>query len=321
MLLKERYEVQDKIGAGTYGSVHKAFDHKTQTLVAIKFLNDASTFDIFHKEARQLYDQINNRFVVKLLDHDLYSEKPFIVLEYCLGGSLRSWVGQENPWQQIANALSCATSGLSEIHRLNGFHRDIKPDNLLITRDSETRLQVIKLGDLGLARIPTAGTMTYSPGGTRNYMAPEVLEAMLNPNHVSYQYEPSADVYSLGITALELLTGSTSLQELEKINKSKSPDGFVDLIKRMCSKKAIARPNTESIAKELSQLLAPPAAPKQITQTAQQARQPDNTGAVIAGIGLGALALIGLAALLDDKKEWDPDAQRYRGSDGKFRPK
>lgn len=337
MLLKDRYEVQDKIGAGAFGSVHKALDHKTGDHVAVKFLTQPDTIDLFRKEARLLYEQINNRFVVKLLDHDLDTNNPYIVLEYCHGGSLRSWVGKDYPWQQIANALSCATAGLSEIHKNNGFHRDLKPDNLLMTKDPATGLLVVKLGDLGLARIPSAGSMTYSPAGTKNYMAPEVLEAFLNPNHISYQYSPNADIYSLGITALELLTGTTILREIDKINKEKAPAGFTNLIKSMCASKADERPKTEMIAKELSSLLAPPPAPipaklpiavikprptvhpQPIMHASPPAPQPETAGAMLAGIGLGALALLGLAALLGNGKEWDPAVDRYRGTDGRFR--
>lgn len=338
MLLKNRYKVQEKIGAGAFGWVHKALDSYTgDQVVAIKFLTQPDSIDLLQKEVRLLYQQINNRYVVKLLDYDLESRSPYIVLEYCHGGSLRSWVGIDNPWQQIANAIICATVGLAEIHRNNGFHRDIKPDNLLLTTDPDTNFLVVKLGDLGLARIPDAGTMTYRPAGTRNYMAPEVLDAFLKPNHTSYQYAPSADVYSLGITALELLTGKTELQGLKDINKDKVPSGFINLIRRMCALKAEDRPTTVVIAKELGSLLAPPPAripanspipaiqdhlivnPQPVVHASPPKPQVESPGAVLAGLGLGALALLGLVALLGDKKKYDPEVDRYRGSDGRFR--
>ncbi|WP_373372151.1 protein kinase domain-containing protein [Nannocystis bainbridge] len=64
----------------------------------------------------------------------------------------------------------------SSIHQLEGFHRDIKPDNLLATRAPEDGRIIIKLGDFGLARVPVAssGPMTRSPAGTPNYIAPEL---------------------------------------------------------------------------------------------------------------------------------------------------
>mgnify|MGYP000128442516 CR=1 FL=1 len=339
MLIKDRYDVLDKIGSGTFGSVHRALDRVTGEQVAIKFLIKTDTIDHFRKEANFLYQQINNRFVVKLLDHDLDAKEPYIVLEYCHGGSLRSWVGRKNPWQQIANALSCATSGLSEIHKNGGFHRDIKPDNLLMTTDSATGLSVIKLGDLGLARMPSAGSMTYSPAGTKHYMAPEVRKALIDPSEDSYQYTQSADIYSLGITALELSTGEVKLKALERLGEDNFPRSLIDLIRRMCASKPESRPNTEIIAKELCVLLAPPpppisrregniaplilhpkvVQPQPVERAAPPNQQGDNTGAVIAGIGLGALALLGLAALLTESKEWDPSVERYRDANGRFR--
>lgn len=337
MLLKDRYEVQDELGFGAFGRVNRAFDRVAESYVAIKFLTNIGAIDIFQKEVKLLYQQINNRFVVKLLDHEITAKSPYIVLEYCHGGSLRSWVGKSSPWQQVAHALSCATAGLDEIHRSGGFHRDIKPDNLLMTTDPDTKLSVVKLGDLGLARIPDAGTMTYSPAGTKNYMAPEVLDALLKPNHISYQYTPAADIYSLGITALELLTGSIDLKSLEKWDDHKAPNRLIHLIKRMCAQRAEDRLSTGDIAKELGVILAPPpitvpeviavpaalqpsvVLPQPVLRAPVQAPQGDSAGAVIAGIGLGALALLGLAALLKDTKEWDPAVGRYRGADGRFK--
>jgi serine/threonine protein kinase len=105
-------------------------------------------------------------------------------------------------------ALTHALNGLHGIHAKGGFHRDIKPDDLLVGIDAQTGQKVIKLGDFGLARVPShsSGPITHTKHGTFGYIAPEILRGS--------PFMPSADVFSLGVVGLELLTGGRNPPDL-----------------------------------------------------------------------------------------------------------
>jgi serine/threonine-protein kinase len=98
---------------------------------------------------------------------------PYMVLEYCDGPKLRSWVGRTS-WQTAAMVLLHAASGLVGIHGTGGFHRDIKPENLLLARAPSGGGYLVKVSDFGLARRPKTARppMTRTPGGTEGYIAP-----------------------------------------------------------------------------------------------------------------------------------------------------
>src|SRR5262249_12934013 len=163
--------------------------------VAVKALARGSASDLerFTRELRMLRTQITNRHVVDVLDWDLGHDPPYLVMEFCEGGPLRAWVGKKPPWRSVAVALAHAINGLHGLHRADGFHRDIKPDNLLMGKDSATGEMVVKVADFGLARAPVTATgpMTRSAMGTPGYIAPEVLAGA--------PYAASADIYSLGV--------------------------------------------------------------------------------------------------------------------------
>jgi serine/threonine protein kinase len=147
---------------------------------------------------------------------------PFIVLEYCEFGSLHSWIGSSNAKTAliILNDISKALFG---IHAANGFHRDIKPQNILISKETPERI-IFKLSDFGLARLPPpySRSMTNTAWGTQGYMAPEIL----NNN----SFSTKSDIYSLGITLIELMTGNKNRISLDQIQ---IPDKFKKLILSM----------------------------------------------------------------------------------------
>jgi serine/threonine protein kinase len=197
-----------KLGEGGFGSVFQAM--RGAEPVAVKFLNraDEEALSFFAREARNLYRLISNPHVVRLIEYNDANTPPFIAMEYCVGGSLISWVMNVRPWPEVVAAMLHACAGLSEIHRLGGFHRDIKPENMLLSTDGNA--WIVKLGDLGLARIPTDdSSMTQRAAGTRAYMAPELF--------AKQPYTSASDIYSLGITTCELLTGSRDLDSLSAL--------------------------------------------------------------------------------------------------------
>jgi serine/threonine protein kinase len=304
--MKKRYLPICELGRGGFGTVYLALDQNTQRYVAIKTLNtdNPAAREQFHREALTLYRQLNNQFIVDLLDHDLDDSPPYLVLEYCELGSLRSWVGQQRAWQDVAAALTHVIQGLESIHEAGGFHRDLKPDNLLQAAGPTPQTVVIKIADFGLARVPdrASAVITRHAAGTDGYIAPEVLSGD--------DFHPGADIYSLGIVATELLTGARNPAGL---HRAQIPNGMRDLVLAMCAVDSTQRPSARRVAAVLHALLNPPPSDPPPSSDGPGA------GAVIAGVALFAAALVGLAALASGEKKWDASVQRYRGSDGRFR--
>lgn len=307
------YDFINRLGRGSFGEVWLAETQATRTRVAVKFLHNlqGDALDRFRREIRLLSENVNNKFVVDIIDHALYATPPHIVMEYCEGGSLREWVGQPCDPKTAAWVLSCAVQGLEGIHRAGGYHRDIKPDNLLLAQ-GENGKWIVKVSDFGLARIPDPNStpMTDSPRGTLAYMAREVLSG----GH----HTPAADVYSLGITVIELLTG---LRDNRAVLPPTLPTPLAALIRRMADDDPVKRPSIRDISSSLQNILRPEVqvaqqSPPQVTQ--QQGAAPQfriGPGWIIGG-GLALLALLAGG----DNKKWDSNVGRYRGPDGRFQP-
>ncbi|MCY1074742.1 serine/threonine-protein kinase [Archangium lansingense] len=307
-MIDGRYVPLQQLGRGGYGSVFLVQDSLTNRRVALKFLMDASADAVtrFQREARLLGEAANNRYVVELLGCNLKHTPPYLVLEYCEYGSLRSWVGAQRPWQDVAAALTHALNGLHGIHAAGGFHRDLKPDNLLVTRHPEQPTRVlIKIGDLGLARTPGPETqpMTRNAAGTEGYIAPEIKAGA--------PFQASADIYSLGIVAAELLTGERSTQ---KLGQTKLPEQMRAMVRSMLSANPRERPSAQQLAQTLTNLLQDPHV---IAETEEQS---SGIGGVLITSLLAGGALLALAALAGgDEAQWDERVQRFRGPDGKFK--
>jgi serine/threonine protein kinase len=302
--VKERYLLIRELGRGGFGTVYLAYDQNTQRQVAIKQLTNPTpdARERFHREALALYRQLNNQFIVDLLDHDLGDEPPYFVLEYCEHGSLRGWVGQRRAWQDIALLLAQVIQGLKRIHEVGGFHRDLKPDNLLLASGPTPQTVVVKIADFGLARVPDAGSAvtTRHIAGTNGYIAPEVIAGAV--------FHPGADIYSLGIVATELLTDA---RDPARIHQAKIPAALRDLVLTMCAADSTRRPTAQKIAVALHALLNPPQAPPPASGP--------SAGLVLGGLALFAAALVGLGALAVGNEGWDEEVRRYRAPDGRFK--
>lgn len=305
-MIDGRYIPLQQLGRGAYGSVFLARDSLSNRQVALKFLMDASPDAVtrFQREARLLRGTLNNRYIVELLGHNLNHTPPYLVMEYCEYGSLRSWVGAQRPWRDVAAALTHVLNGLHGIHAAGGFHRDLKPDNLLVTRHPEQPDRVlIKIGDLGFARTPDtiAHPMTRNAAGTEGYIAPELKAGA--------PFQASADIYSLGIIAAELLTGERSAQ---KLGQMKLPEQMRSMVRSMLSVNPLERPSAQQLAQTLTNLL----------QNPNVVAEEESSGIgdfLLTGLLAGG-ALLALAALAGgDEAQWDERVQRFRGPDGKFK--
>lgn len=251
--MKDRYSIVRPIAAGGFGRVSLALDHETGEHVAIKELInfDADSLSRFVNEYRILYEHIDNEYVVDVIDADFDATPPYIVLEYCEEGSLRKWVHERKPWRVVVFALSYALQGLEGLHRLSGFHRDLKPENILVAKDAE-RGFIVKVADFGLARVPRtlSPAITTHAMGTMGYIAPEVLNG-------SAGFHPGADIYSLGVVALELLTGG---KNPAAIHGAEIPAELRRLVLDMLGEMA-KRPNVRNIAARLATIISLPDLP------------------------------------------------------------
>ncbi|MEK6287316.1 MAG: serine/threonine-protein kinase [Acidobacteriota bacterium] len=260
-----RYQLERFLGAGGFGDVWLATDTVTNQNVAIKFLRQVSRENLqrFQREARIYWQEQDNQFIVKLLNYDFSLPNPYMVLEYCERGSLRSWMLCN--WYDVAVAIQHAALGLASIHQKGGIHRDIKPDNLFVSR-TDKGLN-IKVGDFGYGRLPfpfTNSVMTCSAHGTDGYIAPEL--------YCGSEFNPKCDIYSLGITGIELITGS---KERDSITRPWISGEVKDLLIRMTSSKQEKRPDAEVVADTA----------RTICQTYQ------SNFKTVAAIGLGLLAI------------------------------
>ena len=188
--LQDRYEILEQIGSGGMSVVYKAKCHKLNRLVAIKvlkeeFCNDSSFVSKFKMEAQSAAG-LSHPNIVSVYDVIDEGKLHYIVMELIEGITLKSYIqkkGRLEIKETIGIAIQVA-QGIAAAHEQHIIHRDIKPDNLMVSKEGQ-----FKLGDFGIAREPISGTMTVA--GTPDYMAPEVKETTI--------YDKTADIYSLGL--------------------------------------------------------------------------------------------------------------------------
>ena len=200
--LDGRYHVVDRIAAGGMGEVYRARDAVLERPVAIKVLHrnlagDAGFIERFRREARAAAN-LNHQNIVAVHDWGSVDGIYYMVMEYVPGVSVREILHAEGLLApaQAADVLEQTLAALQHAHRQGIVHRDVKPENLMVTRDG-----VVKVADFGLARafadaqITEAGNVT----GTVQYLSPEQLQGE--------PADPRTDLYALGVVAFELLTG------------------------------------------------------------------------------------------------------------------
>ncbi|MGZ4152501.1 MAG: Stk1 family PASTA domain-containing Ser/Thr kinase, partial [Actinomycetota bacterium] len=200
--LDGRYHVLGKVAAGGMGEVYRAHDAVLEREVAIKVLHpslagDAGFVERFRREARSAAG-LNHANIVHVHDWGAVDGIYFMVMEYVRGQSLRDVLNAEGMLAPAAAAdvLVQVLAALDHAHRKGIVHRDVKPENIMLTPDG-----IAKVADFGLARAyaDARSTQTGMVTGTVQYLAPEQLQGE--------PADPRTDLYSLGIVAYELLTG------------------------------------------------------------------------------------------------------------------
>lgn len=214
-ILAGSYRVDGRIGGGGMGTILRATELASERPVAIKLLTAAAASDPeqvarFRREAKAAAS-LTSQHVVRVLDSgELDSGLPFLVMEHLEGESLVELLkarGRLDVAEAVDFVLQ-AVHGIAEAHALGIVHRDIKPANLFVTGDADT--PVVKVIDFGASKLtaessvdpsdPGGVTIASSLIGSPRYMAPEQIRSAL-------EVDARADVYALGATLHELLSG------------------------------------------------------------------------------------------------------------------
>lgn len=200
MFIQERYEIVSKIGTGGMADVYKAKDHKLNRFVAVKvlkpeFREDKAFISKFRVEAQSAAGLAHPN-IVNVYDADDDNGICYIVMELVEGITLKEYIEKKGRLA-VREATSIAiqvSMGLEAAHRNNIVHRDVKPQNIIISTDGK-----VKVTDFGIARAASSNTISSNVMGSVHYSSPEQARG----GYSDYK----SDIYSLGITMYEMLTG------------------------------------------------------------------------------------------------------------------
>ncbi len=223
--IADRYRLEGRLGFGGMSTVHLAFDLRLERQVAVKLLaehlaDDPTFVSRFQREA-QAAARLVHPNVVQVFDsgQDERTAQYFIVMEYIEGSSCAE-ILRDHGWVEVDEGLSIieqACEGLHYAHRHGVVHRDVKPGNLLRSREGE-----VKLADFGIAKATEESSITQvgSVLGTAAYLAPEQARGE--------EAGPRADLYALGVVTYQLISGrlpyeATSLTELALKQQQETP--------------------------------------------------------------------------------------------------
>jgi len=200
LVLADRYEITGKIGTGGMSDVYKAKDHKLNRFVAIKvlkneFSENKNFVSKFRVEAQSAAILMHSN-IVTVYDVGDEGGIHYIVMELVEGITLKKYI-EKKLRLSVKEAVSIAINvsmGIESAHNNHIIHRDIKPQNIIISKDGK-----VKVTDFGIARAATSNTITSNAMGSVHYTSPEQARG-------GYSDEKS-DIYSLGVTLYEMLTG------------------------------------------------------------------------------------------------------------------
>ncbi|XP_026993319.1 traf2 and NCK-interacting protein kinase-like [Tachysurus fulvidraco] len=262
---EELFCLQKRVGGGSFGQVYKAVHIKTGEAAAVKVIdvNVAHQEDL-KSEMNLLKTQSHHRNIAEYYGAFIKKGSPpigdqlWLVMEFCAGGSVSDLINSTKEKHLSEDWTACITGeilkGLAHLHKYKIIHRDIKGQNVLLTDRAE-----VKLVDFGVSK---QSEDTFSKHntfiGTPYWMAPEVINCRENPNG-SYDYK--SDVWSLGITAIEMAEGEPPLctmnpfhallaisqNEAPTLNPNKWSDRFQSFIKACLVKDPTKRLSTNEL--------------------------------------------------------------------------
>ncbi|MEW6457529.1 MAG: PASTA domain-containing protein [Bacillota bacterium] len=202
-VLGNRYEITEKLGVGGMAEVFKAYDSLLQRPVTVKVLRSEFNADEefvarFHREG-QAVASLSHPNIVNVYDVGREGDRHYLVMEYVDGEDLKTVIKREGPLapHRVIAIARQVCDALEHAHYQKIIHRDVKPHNILITRDGQA-----KLADFGIARESNAATLvqTKSLVGSVHYISPEQARGDTA--------DAQSDIYALGVVLFEMLTGS-----------------------------------------------------------------------------------------------------------------
>ncbi len=268
MIVGERYEIVSKVGTGGMADVYKAKDHKLNRFVAMKVLKqefrEDTTFIKKFKTEAQSAAGLTHPNVVNVFDVGEDQGIHYIVMELVEGITLKEYISKKGKLS-VKEATSIAiqvSMGLEAAHDHGVVHRDVKPQNIIISTDGK-----VKVTDFGIARAASSNTISSNVMGSVHYSSPEQVRG-------GYSDEKS-DIYSLGITMYEMVTGvvpfegdttvSIAIKHLQEEMEPPSdytPDlpFSLEQIIFKCTQKSVDRryPNMEEVIADLKHSLIDP---------------------------------------------------------------
>lgn len=202
-VIADRYEITEKIGSGGMSIVYKALDRKLNRPVSFKVLREEYSVDEefrkrFIREARSVAS-LSHQNIVNVYDVGQENEINYIVMEFIAGMTLKELITKRAPFmdQEVLGVAIQITAALIHAHNSKIIHRDIKPQNVIVTGKG-----VIKVTDFGIARKTDSDSATMGGSttlGSVHYFSPEQAKGI--------KADPKSDLYSLGIVMFEMLTG------------------------------------------------------------------------------------------------------------------
>lgn len=203
-ILNGRYEIKERIGSGGMAEVYRGIDLADNKEVAIKVLkqeysNDPQYLHRLNREAEAMVS-LKNEHIVSFYGMGNEGDIHYLVLEYVKGRTLREYMDEKGKLRprEAVEIVCDVLNGLSHAHRMGLIHRDVKPQNIMLTDDG-----VIKLADFGIAKFSGNITQTYDGKeamGSVYYISPEQAKGET--------VDAQADIYSTGVMLYEMLTGS-----------------------------------------------------------------------------------------------------------------
>ena len=277
------YNLESKLGEGSYGTVYFGHDTQTNQPIAAKAISlenlKARFLEQLESEIAAM-KRLDSPYIVKLYDVMKTSRNVYMVMEYCPGGDLDHYIKKEGctPEHLARKWLGQALQAFQCLRNLKILHRDLKLANILLSHEDPERAD-IKLADFGFAKILNEVSKAKTMLGTPLFMAPEIF------NKESYTF--SVDIWSLGVLAYELLVGQgpfpcKNIEELKQAQRSGvtfprdcglSEEGR-DLVRRMLAYRPEDRPDLDQLQTHAfftgAALSALPAGPVQIPPCGSQ---------------------------------------------------
>jgi serine/threonine protein kinase len=204
---EETFQILEKLGQGTYGSVFKVLHRQSGKIVAAKILSAQSDLESLKKEIQMLKD-CDSPYIIGYYGSYVKNNSVWIILEYCDSGSVQDIMrvtGKTFSEEEIASIIQMILKGLVFIHEKKKIHRDIKAGNILLNHDGYA-----KIADFGVsAQLMNSFSKKTSRIGSPYWMSPEVIARS--------EYDFSTDIWSLGITCIEMAEGEPPYADIKPL--------------------------------------------------------------------------------------------------------